>query len=62
MRDKTRLRKALREAGATAWQWRAASILLAVNGIDNALEYAKGLPKINQAQEDPKPKQLRLPW
>ena len=41
--DKRRLVRALREVGASGWHWRAAGILLAVNGIRNALEYVYGL-------------------
>ena len=39
--DKKELVKALREAGATAIQVRMASILLAVNGREAALEFIK---------------------
>jgi len=52
--DWTRLKKTLWKAEATAWEWRAASILLAVNGIDNALEYVHALGKKRR------PRQLAL--
>ena len=42
-RDKQRLIKELRKARLTFWHWRAAAILLSVNGIDNALEYVRGV-------------------
>lgn len=38
-----RLTKALCDAGANRLQGRMAAILLAVNGLDNALEYVAGL-------------------
>lgn len=47
-RDKSRLKKALRKAGATCLQVRMAGILLGVNGIENALEFASGLNKLNR--------------
>ena len=42
--DKRRLIKALRDAQIPPdYHWRMAAILLAVNGIDNALEFVDGL-------------------
>lgn len=38
-----RLLKALREVGAKPYQVKMAAILLAVNGIENALEFVYGL-------------------
>lgn len=43
------LTKALREARAAEWQHRAASILLGVNGLDNALAYVCGLVQYDLA-------------
>lgn len=44
MNDTARLKKALREVGAKDYQVQMAAILLAVNGIENALEFVYGLP------------------
>lgn len=41
--DKKKLLQAIREVGATEWQLAAASILCAVNGLENALEFLYGL-------------------
>ena len=43
MKDKTTLKNALKKARATQWEQRAALILFAINGIDNAIAYADGL-------------------
>ena len=44
MNNKRRLIKALRDAQIPPdYHWRMAAILLAVNGIDNALEFVDGL-------------------
>ena len=41
--DEAKLKKALREIGASEWHWRAVSILYSVNGFDNAMGYVEGL-------------------
>ena len=67
MRDRTRLKKALRAARASEWEWGAALILLSANGIDNALSYVSGLRKTDKVGDDPGedppgPIQLVLPF
>ena len=42
-RNRTSLKKILKKAHANEWQQGAAFILLRVNGIDNAFEYASGI-------------------
>ena len=42
-KDKKLLTKELKKAMANDWQKRAAFILLNINGINNAIEYVKGL-------------------
>jgi len=42
MNDSKRLLKALRQVNATPIQARMAAILLAVNGLENALEFVRG--------------------
>ncbi len=43
MSDRRRLAKAIIEVGAYMYQARMAAMLLAVNGIDNALDFVYGL-------------------
>ena len=43
MSDRKRLLAALREVGATSLQVKMAAMLLAVNGIENALGYVEGI-------------------
>ena len=52
MRDKTKLQKALNKvSNLTSFELAAAKILLLVNGIENALEYIKGIKKRNIYKE-----------
>lgn len=46
-----KLRHALREANATEWQCRAAGILLAINGLESALDYVCGIAVMNATPE-----------
>ena len=50
--DKQRLIKALRQAQATPVQVKMAAILLAVNGLPNALEFVPGLVKKGLTPKD----------
>jgi hypothetical protein len=52
VRDKTKLRKALKETDATIWQIKAASILFKINGIENALKYVKQVKRRNIKNHD----------
>ena len=50
--DKSKLRKAKAEAGGvTEFEAVAAAILLSINGIENALEYIRGLPRLRESRK-----------
>jgi len=53
MNDSKRLLKALRQVNATPIQARMAAILLAVNGLENALEFVRGLQHNEAPGEQP---------
>jgi len=50
MSDARQLAKALNEIKATEFQFKAASILLAVNGLENALEFVTRMGQLNRGE------------
>ena len=51
IQDRRKLAKALNEIKATGFQVTAASILLAVNGLENALEFVTNCAKLNAKEQ-----------